>query len=371
MDSIYLDHGATTPIDPEIIDGLAERQRTLYGNPESLHTLGRAAHRALEDARQRLAAQLGAKSSSILFTSGGTESLGMAMLGGCGQTVGPIVISAVEHPAVRESAAWLAHHRGHPIHEVPAQPDGKISPDDVAERLTADTRLVAVMLANNEVGAINDIPAIARLVRAHAPRARLVVDAVQAFGKRPIDVEALGADAVAITAHKLHGPKGIGALWIRRTIAPVFKGGGQERGIRGGTQSAPLAWAFAEAGARHLRDMGHIRALRDRLHAGLRAQIPDLGINGPPIGSHRLGNNLHVRIPGLKSEILINALTQRGVYASAGSACGGSRFSKVLSAMGYKESDGAFIRLTPGRFTTEVQIDAAITHFTNAVRSLR
>lgn len=371
MNLIYLDHGATTPLDPEVAAGLAERQVTLFGNPGSTHPPGRAAAHALEAARASLARSLGAsRPDEVVFTSGGTESLGLALLGGATAPGSRVAVSAVEHSAVWEAARWLAQHRGFTIDEIPVDAAGFVQPAALEGRLHRETRLVAIMLANNELGTLNDLPALAARVRADAPRARLVVDAVQAFGKIPFSVAGLGADHVAVAAHKLHGPKGIGALWSGKPFQATFKGGGQEGGRRGGTPSAPLAWAFAAAAERHLPDMPRVTALRDRLFDALVAQVPGLALNGPPLGPTRLGSNLHVRVPGLASEPLLNALAELGVCASAGSACSTGRFSRVLAAAGFRAGDGAFIRLTPGRFTTEAEIDEAARRFRAAVERL-
>lgn len=369
MDFIYLDNGASTPLDPVVAQGLAERQATCFANPNSVHPLGRAAAQALEEARAKLALTVGAAPEEVIFTSGGTESLSLALLGDP-TPGGRVAISAVEHASVTEGARWLAEHRGMQVDEVPVDALGRVTPAALALRLDPETRLVAIMLANNEVGTLNDMPALAAVVRERAPRARLVVDAVQALGKIPLQVKALGADHVAFAAHKIHGPKGIGALWSARPFQPTFKGGGQEGGLRGGTQSVPLAWALAEAAARHLPDMPRIAALRDRLWARLQ-QVPGIALNGPPIGPERLGNNLHVRVPGLASMAVLEALAERGVCASAGSACGKGRFSRTLGALGFHPEDGAFIRLTIGRFTTEAEVEAGADRFIDAVASLR
>jgi cysteine desulfurase len=367
---IYLDNGATTPLMPNVLAGLNARQGELFGNPSSLHGPGRAARACLEGARESLARTIGAPPEQLIFTGGGTESLGIAILGNAGQTPGRIVISAVEHGSVVQAARWLCQHRGWTLTQVPVDAAGRCTAEAVADRLAEDVRLVAVMLANNEVGTINAIAPIARAVRALAPRARLVVDAVQALGKVPVQVDALGADHVAITAHKLHGPKGIGALWSARPFEPVFKGGGQEFGLRGGTQSAPLAWDFAAAAADQLVAMPHITALRDRLWSHVQQAAPRALLNGAPIGPDRLGNNLHVCLPGLPSLPVLNALAEAGVCASAGSACGKGKFSGILSALGRSASDGAFLRFTIGRQNTTDEIDEAGRVFARVVATI-
>lgn len=367
---IYLDNGATTPLLPDVLTGLNARQGELFGNPSSLHGPGRAAKACLEGAREVLAKVIGAAAEQLIFTGGGTEALGTAILGNAGQTPGRIVISAVEHGSVVQAAKWLCQHRGWQLTEVPVDSTGRCDAEAVADCLADDVRLVAVMLANNEIGTVNPIPAIATYVRKLSPRARLVVDAVQALGKIPVQVEALGADHVAITAHKLHGPKGVGALWSARPFEPVFKGGGQEFGLRGGTQSAPLAWAFAEAARSHLSAMPQITALRDRLWSHVQHAAPRALLNGAPFGPDRLGNNLHVCLPGLPSLPVLNALADAGVCASAGSACGKGRFSPILAALGRSASDGAFLRFTIGRQNTAEEIDAAGRIFAQVVTTL-
>ncbi len=367
---IYLDHGATTPLDPHVREALPERYATLWGNPASGHAIGRAAAAALREARERLAGQLGGRPESLLFTGGGTESLYLAILGSAGATPGRVALSAVEHPAVVEAAAELGR-RGWEVDEIPVDEAGRITPDAVRECVGERTRIVCAMMANNEVGTLNDVAGVARAVRERSPRARLVVDAVQAFAKVPFAVDALDVDCVAITAHKLHGPKGVGALWTRSRLQPVMKGGGQEAGIRGGTQSAVLTWAFAEAAARHPADMPRVGALRDRLWAALRAAVPEATLTGCAPGAERLANNLHVCVPGLPGEPLLNALSAAGVCVSAGSACGTGKFSRVLAAMGRRDSDGAYLRLTPGRFTTEAEVEEAARLFAGAVTELR
>lgn len=377
---IDLDHAASSALDPELAEGLRAREATWWANPESPHPAGRAAAAAIAEARAGIAALLGTTAPRITFTGGGTEALTLAMLGSGGLGWPPraaeakpprVAISAVEHASVRSAADWLVRHRGFELDVVPVDAWGRVLPEALAGCLRPETRLVAVMLANNEVGTLNDLAALAPVVRAEAPRARLVVDAVQAFGKVPVSVAALDADAVAVTAHKLHGPKHIGALYLRRPIEPVQRGGGQQAGQRGGTLSAPLAWAFAEAARRHLAAMPEVAATRDRLWLVLAAAVPEVRLTGAPFGPHRLPNHLHLCVPGLPTEPLLNALGARGVCASAGAACTGNRFSHVLAALGHTAAEGAWLRMCPGRFTTAAQVDAAAAHLGAAVAELR
>lgn len=376
-DIIYLDHAATCPVDPEVARGLAARQVTAFGNPASPHPAGRAARAVHHDARARLARLLGGRAEEVVFTSGGTEAIALAMLGTAGTSPGHVAYSAVEHSCVHANAARLVERHGWRSTVIPVDPWGQVTPAAVAERIDAKTRLVAVMLANNEIGTVNDIAAIARIVRRQSPRARLVVDAVQAFGKLDFAVRTLGADCVAVTAHKLHGPVGVGALWTRVAIEPVYGGGGQESGRRSGTQSAPLAWAFAEAAERQIVEMHQVTARRDQLWRALRERLPAARLTGAPIEADgpdapaRLGNNLHLCVPGVPGGPLINALAAQGLCVSAGSACGKGAFSKVLRALGRTADDGAYLRLTPGRFTTEAEIDRAASIIAEAAATLR
>lgn len=370
-DLIYLDHGATTPPDPAILRAMVDREASHFGNPNSQHPVGRAAAAMLAEARARLASLIGAAPDDVIFTGGGTEAAGLAILGSAGTAPGRVAISAVEHASVARAADRLAAREGWAVDVIPVDGIGRVTPDALSDAIGPETRIVAILLAHNEVGTINDLPALAPIVRRRAPKARLVVDAVQALGKIPVHVAALGADCVAFASHKLHGPKGIGALWSRVPLAPVFEGGRQEAGVRGGTHSGPLAMAFAEAAEAQHADRERIRALRDRLWAGLRARLPEATLTGAPIGPGRLPNNLHLCVPGLPGGPLLNALAERGLCASSGSACGKGRFSGSLEAMGRRAEDGAYIRLTPGRFTTEAEVDAAIERFADAVAALR
>lgn len=367
---IYLDNGATTRPDPAIMRALLDRQATLFANPASRHRAGRAAAEALARARARLTAVIGGDAKHLVFTGGGTEALGLAILGTPGGA-GRIAISAVEHSSVLCAARRLVKRRGWRLDTIPVDADGRVTPDALAAHIGPETRVVALMLAQNEVGGINPIAKLAPVVRQRSPRARLVVDGVQALGKLPVDVAALDVDCLAMTAHKLHGPRGIGALWSRAPIEPLLEGGGQEGGRRGGTQSAPLALAFAEAAEQALASRHHLAEMRDRLWAALRAAVPEATLTGVPCGPERLPHNLHLCVPGLPSEPLLNRLDALGVCASAGSACGKGRFSRTLAAMGRSADDGAWIRLTTGRFTTADEVDRAAERFADAVAHLR
>ena len=368
---IYLDNGATTPPDPEILAGIAERASRFYGNPGSGHRLGQEARDLLHESRERLARAFGGRSQDVILTGGGTEALGLGILGSAGDRPGRIAISAVEHSAVKESARRLETRFGWTVDTIAVDDEGRVCLDSLRKTITRETRIVATMLVNNEIGSINDIPTISKIVHDISPRARLVVDAVQGFGKLDFSAQTLGADCIAVAAHKIHGPKGSGALWSRHALRPILKGGGQEGGRRGGTQSASMAWALAEAYERQRAAHEPVRALRDKLWAGLQEAFPDAKLTGSPLGPWRVENHLHLCIPGIPSEPLINALSQAQVCASGGSACSTGKFSAVLTALGRKPEEGAFVRLTVGRFNTLAEMDIAVERMASVVAELR
>jgi len=368
---IYLDNAATTPPDPQIVAGMAERELTCFGNPASPHQIGRAAKALLESERERLAHAIGGAPESLIFTGGGTEANGLAILGSAGDTPAHIAISAVEHSSIKESAHYLRDRFGWTVDVIPVDSMGRVQIPALNDVLNPQTRIVSTMLVNGEVGCVNDVAKIADTVRLRSPRARLHCDAVQGFGKLPISVDSLGVDSLSIASHKIHGPNGVGALWCRHALRPILKGGGQEGGRRGGTQSGILAWGMAEAFERQFADRPQIETLRDRLWRQVSEHLPDASLNGPPIGPERVIHNLHICLPGLPSEPLINALSAAGVCASGGSACSTGKFSAVLSALGRSPKEGAFIRLTIGRFNTEAEIDEAVRRFVEVVADLR
>ncbi len=373
--TIYLDNGGTTALDPVVHAGLCDRLALPLGNPNAAHGPGRAAREMLEAARTDLAGSLGARAEEVVFTSGGSEALALAILGCTPVRTGRVALSAVEHSATRTAAESLGA-QGMAVDVVPVTATGRVTPEALAATLRPETRVVCLMLAQNEIGTVSDLAALVPVVRRAAPRARIVVDAVQGFTKVPLKPAQLGADCVAVTAHKMHGPLGIGAVWTRSPLTPLFKGGGQERGQRGGTQPAVLAWAFAEAARRALADTEapvRMARLRDRLVETIRRHLPDATLTGEPAGPSRLPNNAHLCIPGLPSEPLINALAAAGVAASAGAACstGKARISPTLQAIGRRAEEGAFVRLTVGRFTTEADVDEGAARLVACVEPLR
>jgi cysteine desulfurase len=374
---IYLDHAATTPLRPEVLEAMLPSLGAGFGNPSSAHAFGRVAREALDDAHERLARAIGAEAREIIFTGGGTEADNLALKGAAwaGRARGHrIVTTTVEHHAVGHALAHLEKF-GFEVVQVPVDRYGRVDPAEVDSLLTDRTILVSVMLANNEVGTIQPIADIARVVRAH--RGVLFhVDAVQAAAWVDLDVNALGADLVALAAHKVEGPKGTGALWIRRGthILAQQHGGSQERHRRAGTENVAgavgMATAFELAAAERAVTVPRVAALRDRLAAAVLA-VPGVQLTGHPV--ERLPHILSVVVPGVDGASIALALDLEGIAASTGSACatGSMEVSHVLSAMGFPadEARGA-LRLSLGRTTTEAEIDEAVRVVPEVVRRL-
>jgi cysteine desulfurase len=364
---IYLDHAATTPLRPEVRDAMLPYLDGVFGNPSSAHGFGRLAREALDDAHERLARAIGADAREIVFTSGGTEADNLALKGAAwaGKAKGHrIVTTPVEHHAVGHTLAYLEKF-GFEVVEVPVDRYGRVDPSDVETAITDRTILVSIMLANNEVGTILPVREIAGVVRAH--RGILFhVDAVQAAAWVDLDVETLGADLIALAAHKVEGPKGTGALWIRRGthILTQQHGGSQERHRRAGTENVAgavgMAMAFELAAAERGATVPRVAALRDRLASGLLA-MPGVELTGHPV--ERLPHILSVVVPGTDGGSVTLALDLAGIAASTGSACssGSTEVSHVLAAMGFPadEARGA-LRLSLGRTTTDAEIDEVV-----------
>ncbi|MGH8898474.1 MAG: cysteine desulfurase family protein, partial [Egibacteraceae bacterium] len=325
--TIYLDHAATTPIDPAVLEAMRPYLETEYGNPSSLHAPGRAARAAVETAREQVAEALGVTPLEVLFTSGGTESDNQAVKGvaWAARDAGRgahLVTTAIEHHAVIESCEWLAKHAGFDLDVVPPEPDGVVDPDRLLAALRDDTVLVSVMAANNELGTVQPLDVIGRALRDRG--VPLHTDAVQAFGRAPLDLGGWGVGALALSAHKFNGPKGVGVLMLRRDLfaQPVLHGGGQERSVRSGTLNAAGIVGCGAAAALTARTMAtevsRLRALRDTLLAGLLAVV-GVTLNGS--ATARLPHNAHVAVPGCDGEALLLALDAAGIAASTGSAC--------------------------------------------------
>ncbi len=374
MDRIYLDNAATTRVCPEAAEAALQAMTTTYGNPSSTHTLGREAKALLDESRASVAQALGCSSETLVFTSGGTESDNWAILSAAkanSRAGKHMITSQAEHDAVRRTADRL-EKQGWEITRLPPEQDGSISPDAVASALREDTALISLMLVNNETGGITDIHAIAELLRAKGSRALLHTDAVQAFLKLPFQAKSLGADLISISGHKIHAPKGVGALYIRSglRLSPLLSGGSQENGRRAGTESVPLIAAFGAAAKTGIEGMAdsisHMTQLRAHLIERLREEIPDaLLIDG---GAPHI---LSLSLPGYKSEVLMNYLEARQIFVSKSSACKKGARSHVLEAMQLKAAqiDGT-LRVGLSRYNSFEDMDALVSALASAKNEL-
>lgn len=371
METIYLDNAATTPVDPAIAEAMSDIMTHVYGNPSSSHALGLEAERRMEKARIRIKDILGGKQDKLVFTSGGTEANNLAIFGTLSKLIHQgrtchVVTTAIEHASVGRVFDWL-EERGFSVTRLPVDASGMISLEDFKRSLTAETKLVSIMHVNNEIGAIQPIAEIGAVLKETAVRPVFHVDAVQSFGKYPFIPAQWGIDLASISAHKIHGPKGIGALYIRKgtTLTPVALGGGHEEGLRSGTSNVPgivgLAMA-AEAMAAH-PVVDHAMALKRRFVERVREAIPDIRINGPglDIGAAHI---LNIGFRSVKGEVLVNMLSEQGVCVSTGSACSQRQkphASHVLQAIGVP---GDFIegsvRVSFSKDNTMEQIDKSV-----------
>ena len=368
---IYLDNSATTRVCPEAAEAAMRAMLTDYGNPSSTHAKGRAAAKLVMNARRQLAKALGCDSWEIAFTSCGSESDNWALWSGAeavSRKGGHVISSTVEHDAVRRALDVL-ERRGYEVTRLTPGPDGAVSPEQVAAAAREDTVLCSLMLVNNETGAVTDIKGVSKALKRAAPRSLMHTDAVQGFLKVPFSAKTLGADLISVSGHKIHAPKGIGALYIRSGVRlrPLIVGGAQEDGRRAGTENVPYICAFGEAarigfaGAAGYQE--HMRSLREHAIERLSAENPGLVVIGG--GAPHI---LSVSLPGYKSEVLMNFLEAREIYVSRSSACKRGARSHVLEAMGLAPEviDGA-IRVGLSRYTTLEEID----EFCTALRSAR
>lgn len=371
----YLDHAASTPARPEVVEAMLPWLAEHPGNPSGAHRLAREARRALDDARDAVAALVGADPGDVVFTSGGTEADNLAVDGVLGARGGVAVCGATEHPAVLDPVRLS----GGVV--VPTDAGGRIDADALAATLdaVADVRLVSVIAANNETGVVNDVPAVAALVAEHAPDAAVHTDAVQATAWLDLAAATGGAHLVSLTGHKFGGPKGAGALVLRdgATVAPVLRGGGQERERRSGTQNVPAIVGLGVAARLVATDRdaaaARVGALRDRLEAGLLAAVPDARRTVPD-GVARTAGVAHVCVPGIESEALLFLLERDGISASAASSCasGAQEPSHVLAAMGVdRDAAVGSLRLSLGHGTTDAEVDHALAAIPAAVARLR
>lgn len=370
---VYLDHAADAPLHPAAGEAMRPWSEGRFGNPSGAHAVARAARAALDDARDTIAGILGVPPGGVVFTSGGTESDNLAVLGAVSARPGAIVVSGVEHPAVLESA----NASGEEVRVAPVGADGLVDREGLRRLLDREVSVVSIQTANQETGVLQPIADIARLVRRQAPNALFHTDAVQAAQWLDLAEVTATADMLSVSGHKLGGPQGIGVLGIRGRprLRPVLHGGGQERELRSGTQN--VAGAVGLAAAAHARaadrdqTSARVRALRDELSARIRAAVP--GCVETAAGSDRTPGHLHLVLPGVESEALLVLLDEAGICASAGSACasGAMQPSPVLLAMGAtKEEALSTLRLTLGPGNVQDEIDFAAAEIAAAVQRL-
>lgn len=377
----YLDHSATTPPDPRVIEAMVEVMGgEAFGNPSSLHALGLEGERRVDQARRQVARLVEGSPEEITFTSGGTEANNLAVLGGAralARRGRHVLVSAVEHPSVREAARHLVDE-GFEVEEIPVDRQGRVLPEELAGRVRPETVLVSVMRVNNEVGTLQPVEELVRVVKERRPEALFHVDAVQAAGLTRVTPRTWGCDLLTLSAHKLHGPKGVGALWVRPGVhlIPLAWGGGQERDLRPGTENVPGIVGFGQAAELVLarRDQaGRIRGLRQRLEREICSRLPGVRRLGPE-DEHAAPHILTLAFEGVRGEVLVHALEQEGVYVSTGSACSSRRqvTSHVLLALGEPEAwtEGA-IRFSLSPETREAEIDGAIEAVVRQVGALR
>lgn len=372
---IFLDNNSTTrPLD-DVIERVADEYRSHYANPGSTHADGRQARRVLEDAREQIASLLGTQPQEVIFTSGGSESINLAILGFLTGGAGEIALSAGEHPATVNTIRRLAP-RGIKQTVIPLDAEGHLDVSEISRFDPARIQLISLILAHNETGVIQDVAPLAEFCQEHA--LPLHLDCVQAIGKIPFNFEQSGATAVSLAAHKFHGPRGIGALIVKEhaRLHPQIAGGHQERGKRAGTEPVALAAGMACALERACHEMEqrtlHVAALRDRLQQGLGEQCAPVVVNGSQ--QHRLPNTLNISFPGLDGEALLLSLDLAGISCSLGSACAsGSRDpAPVLLAMGCEESVyRSAVRLSLSHLNTSEEIEEAILRISRVVNQLR
>lgn len=379
---VYLDHAATTPPDPRVVEAMLPYLRESWHNPSSIYVEAQAARAAIDDAREVVADSIGARPEEVIFTSGGSESDSLALRGVLAASAHRgrhLVTSAVEHHAVLDTAEQL-EREGAEMTIVGVGPDGRVDPAAVEAAVRDDTVLVSIMHANNEVGAINDLAEIARRVRAKNPHTMVHTDAVQSAAHLGVNVDRLGVDLLTLTAHKFYGPRGAGILYVRSgtPLQPQILGGGQEDNRRAGTENTPAIVGLAEAvrlaDEQREADVSHERHLQQRLIEELPRRIPMLGITGPADVAHRLPGSVSVVVAFVEGESILLALDLAGVAASSGSACttGSVEPSHVLVAMGVPpDLARGSLRFTFGRMNTDADVDRLLEVLPPIVQRMR
>ncbi|VVB97456.1 Cysteine desulfurase IscS 2 [uncultured archaeon] len=373
---VYMDHSATTPVDSLVVEAMLPYFSENFGNPSSLYTIGRQARRAIEESRQKVADLIGAKKEEIIFTGSGTESDNLAIKGIAyrNRKKGDhIITSSIEHHAVLHTCKYL-ETQGFKVTYLPVDKEGLVNPKDVEKAITPQTILITIMHANNELGTVQPIEEIGKIAK--EKNIPLHTDAVQTAGKIPVNVDTLGVSLLSISAHKIYGPKGVGALYLRKGtfVEPQLHGGGHERNLRSSTENVPGIVGFGKAcelAKGRLPDEERLAGLRDRLIKGI-LEIKDSYLNGHPV--KRLPNNVNVRFSFIEGESMILNLDMKGVAASTGSACSSTSLepSHVLMAIGLKpeEAHGS-LRLTLGRGNTQEDVDYVVSVLPEIVNKLR
>ena len=379
MRRVYLDHAATTPVDPEVAEAMARVYRDTAGNPSSVYAEGRAARALVDDAREQVAAAIGASAGEIVFTSGGTEADNLALRGVLKATRGErdgLVTTAIEHHAILDTAHDLAEHAHVRVTVVPVDRDGRVSPDDIGGAIDGRTGIVSVMHANNEIGTLQAIVDIGRICRERG--VPFHSDAVQSVGALDLNMRKIPVDLLSLNAHKFYGPKGVGALYVRKgtRIATLQTGGGQEKGRRTGTENVAgvvaLGVAMRIACARRAAESPRQAALRDRIIDGVLGRVPDAILTGHR--TERLPNNASFVFPGADGSQLVVALDLEGFAVSSGSACtsGDTEPSNVILALGIdRETAKGSLRVTVGRATTDSDVDAFLAVIPGVVARMR
>jgi cysteine desulfurase len=374
---VYLDNNATTPLDPAVSDRMCAFMREHYGNPSSLYPLGRRVKDLIQESRETLAKYLGASRSEIVFTGSGTEADNFAILGvlEANPDKKEFVTSAIEHPAVQQTALYL-ERKGYKVTFVPVDPAGVVNLDFLRAAVTPRTGLISIMHVNNELGTVQPVEAVSAIAREKG--IPFHTDAVQSFGKLDFKVAKLGCDLLTVSAHKIYGPKGVGALYIRKgtNIQPFIHGGHQERSLRPGTENTYGLIGFGEAvrvlEEKHKKDRDRIEKLSARLKKGIEDKIPKVKFNGHP--ERRTANTLNFAFPGLEAESILLALATKDICVSTGSACSSEseEVSHVLTAIGLRpEIARSCIRFSLGRFNTEEDIDIILRELPEIVDKLR
>lgn len=381
MKKVFMDHASTTKVDDEVLDAMLPYFSKYFGNPSSIHLFGREAHDAVDLSRRKVADLLNAKEDEIIFTAGGTEADNIAIKGVAYKhkekrgSKGPhIITSEIEHPAVLQTCKHL-EEEGFEVTYVPVDEYGIVKLDELETALSENTFLITIMFANNEIGTIEPMEEIGKIAKEN--NILFHTDAVQAIGKTPIDVKKLHIDLLALSSHKMYGPKGVGALYVRKGVQlkPIVHGGGHEKGLRSSTLNVPgiigLGKACELAKERMQKDMKYLRSLRDKLIKNV-LQIEESYLNGHP--EKRLVNNAHFRFVGVEGEAMLLAMDAKGIATSTGSACSSKKLqaSHVLAAIGFDpEYAHGSIRLSIGRETTEEDVMYVCESLSEVVEKLR